>query len=407
MDIQTFLANFAPRHGHIPANDLNVPKYTSTKSKKMKKIIFMAASALLLAACSGEKGHVKINLPEDFNDSTLVVSHVIIDNMFNAKQPEDVVVVYDTLRVENGVASLKLDPAGAAQYMIYPPVTTLTQPEFYANPGDNLTIDIKSFEPRVYTAEGTELMKDITDFLSATTPVRQEYIDYIRNNDEVTPEQAKELLDRYDASVKQFVNDHPKSQAIPYAILELSSDDFKACYDNMTPEAKKSILMPYADLYNRDVEEMLKEQEAVDARKAEVASGKLEAPAFTLPDLNGKKVSLSDFRGKWVVLDFWGSWCGWCVKGFPALKDAYKKYGDKIVVIGIGCNEPEADWRAGVKEHQLPWINLYNGDDHALYDAYNITGFPTKAIINPEGHLVDLTTGEDPSFYDRLASFVK
>ncbi|MDE6037088.1 MAG: TlpA family protein disulfide reductase, partial [Duncaniella sp.] len=190
-------------------------------------------------------------------------------------------------------------------------------------------------------------------------------------------------------------------------IMNLSGDDFKAIYDNMTPEAKKSILMPYADAYNQQVEEMIKEREAEQARKDEIASGKITAPDFTLPDLNGKNVSLSDFKGKWVVLDFWGSWCGWCVKGFPALKDAYAKYGNKIVVIGIDCNESEEDWREGVKKHELPWLNLYNGDNRELYEAYNISGFPTKAIINPDGKLVDLTTGEDPSFFTRLADFVK
>ena len=83
------------------------------------------------------------------------------------------------------------------------------------------------------------------------------------------------------------------------------------------------------------------------------------------------------------------------------------KYGDKIQIIGIDCNESEADWRAGVKKYELPWINVYNGDNRDLYAAYNITGFPTKVIINPEGKLVDVTTGEDPSFYTRLATFVE
>ncbi|MDE6393778.1 MAG: TlpA family protein disulfide reductase, partial [Duncaniella sp.] len=87
--------------------------------------------------------------------------------------------------------------------------------------------------------------------------------------------------------------------------------------------------MPYAELLNRQTEEMQQAREAEEARQAEIAAGNVDAPDFTLPDLNGKEVSLSDFRGKWVVLDFWGSWCGWCVKGFPALKEAYTQYGKK------------------------------------------------------------------------------
>lgn len=370
-------------------------------------MIFMAALAVTLASCSKEEGSVTIRLPKDFKEKTLVVNHLTIDNIFAAKQQEDLKIVYDTLEVKDGVAEMKLVPSGPAQYTIEPPAMTTMQPQFYASPGDELEVTITTFEPLDYEVTGSELMDDLTALASATTPIQQEYIAFVSGSDSVPEEQAKEIMGRYDAAIKKFVAEHPKSLAVPYAILDLSGDDFKKVYDNMTPEARKSILMPYAELYNKQVVEMQSARNEEEARKAEVASGAITAPNFTLPDLNGKQVSLSDFRGKWVVLDFWGSWCGWCVKGFPALKQAYEKYGDKIVVIGIDCNESEDDWRAGVKQHQIPWLNLYNGHDRKLYSDYNIEGFPTKAIINPEGKLVDLTTGEDPTFYDRLAKFVE
>ncbi|MDE5791468.1 MAG: TlpA family protein disulfide reductase [Muribaculaceae bacterium] len=373
----------------------------------MKKVIFMAVMALILGSCSKDEGKVTIKLPKDFKEKTLVVNHLTIDNIFTAKQQEDLKMVYDTLEVKDGVAVLKLDPSGPAQYTIEPPVMTTMQPQFYASPGDKLEVTISKFEPLDYKVTGSELMDDLTELASVTTPIQQEYMVFVSSSDSVPEAEAKAIMDRYDAAVKKFVAEHPKSPAVPFAILDLSGDDFKKVYDNMTPEAKSSILMPYAELYNKQVEEMQSARNEEEARKAEVASGTITAPNFTLPDLAGKKVSLSDFRGKWVVLDFWGSWCGWCVKGFPALREAYEKYGDKIVVIGIDCNESEADWRAGVKQHQIPWLNLYNGHDKKLYTDYNIEGFPTKAIINPEGKLVDLTTGEDPTFYDRLAKFVE
>lgn len=372
----------------------------------MNKLIPFAAIALLLASCANEKGTVKIQLPEDFQEKTLVVSHLTIKNMFEATQAEDLTVIYDTLEVKDRVAELRLDPAGPARYSIEPPVMATMQPEFYAEPNDALTVTVISFEPLDYDVKGSKLMEDITAYNSTIHPIQQEYMALVSRNSNISPEQLQQQMKRYDDAVKKFVADNPDSPAIPFVITDLSGDDFKAAYDSMTPAAKKSILMPFAEAYNKDVEEMQSQREEEEARKAEVASGKIEAPGFTLPDLAGKKVSLSDFRGKWVVLDFWGSWCGWCVKGFPALKDAYKEYGDKLVVIGIDCNESEADWREGVKKHELPWINVYNGNDRALYEAYQITGFPTKAIINPEGKLVDLTVGEDPSFFTRLADFI-
>lgn len=373
----------------------------------MKKILFLAVTGLMLASCSNDKGSVTIQLPKDFAGKTLVVSHVTIDNIFTAKQQEDLRVIYDTLEVKDGVAKMKLDPAGAARYNIEPPTVTRTEPDFYAAPDEKLEVVIKAFNPLDYEVKGTELMEDLTALTAVTGPIQGEYLALVSNNDSVSEAQVKGIMDRYDAAIKDFVARHPKSPAVPFAILDLSGDDFKSAYDNLTPEARKSILMPYAELYNRQAEEMQQERATEEARKAEIASGTITAADFTLPDLQGKQVSLSDFRGKWVVLDFWGSWCGWCIKGFPALKEAYQKYGDKIAVIGIDCNDTEEAWRAAVKSHQLPWLNLYNGDNKDLYIAYNIEGFPTKAIINPEGKLVDLTTGEDPTFFERLAGFVE
>lgn len=373
----------------------------------MKNILIYAALGLTIASCSKDNSSVTIHLPEGYPEKTIVVSHLTIDNIFTATNQDDLKIFYDTLEVKNGVAKMKLDPTGPSRYNIEPPVATRLQPDFYAAPDDKLEITIENFDPLKYDVKGSVLMEDLMALSSVTDPIQQEYYLLVSNNDDVTEEQAKEYMDRYDEAIKKFVNENPTSPVVPFAILDLSGDDFKTFYDNLTPEAKQSILMPYAELYNRQVEEMQQARADEEARKAEVASGTITAPDFTLPDLAGNKVSLSDFRGKWVVLDFWGSWCGWCVKGFPALKEAYAKYGDKIVVIGIDCNEPEAEWRAGVEKHRLPWINLYNGDNRDLYSAYNIEGFPTKAIINPDGKLVDLTTGEDPSFFTRLADFVK
>ena len=377
----------------------------------MKKLIHLVAIALLLASCSGDKGTVSIRLPEDFQEKTLVVSHITIKNMFDATQVEDLTVIYDTLAVKDGVAKLRLDPAGPSRYSIEPPVLTTMQPEFYASPNESLTVTIESFEPLSFDVKGSKLMEGIMAYHAVVNPIRMEYMEFVsRNTDDSSEdlqEKMKEYMDRQDDAIKKFVADNPDNPAVPYVITDLSGDDFKKYYDAMTPEAKKSILKPFADAYYKQVEEMLTQREEEEARKAEVASGKIEAPGFTLLDPAGKMVSLSDFRGKWVVLDFWGSWCGWCVKGFPALKEAYKKYGDRLVVIGIDCNESEEDWLEGLKKYELPWINVYNGMDRAIYEAYNITGFPTKAIINPEGKLVDLTTGEDPSFFTRLADFMK
>ena len=373
----------------------------------MNKLMMIAGLALLLGACGKESGEVAIELPSDFKENTIVVSHITLDNIYDAKKQDDLVIVNDTLEVRDGKAVLALKEKTPTWYYVVPPVPVRQQPEFYAVPGDKLDVKITNFDPLEYDVKGSQLMEDIMAYYSVTNPIQMEYVNLMSASDSVSPDAAKAIIDRYDDAVKKFVADHPDSHAVPLVIQDLDSEDFKQIYDNLSAEAKKSILMPGAVNYNKEVEKVFAERQAEQARKDEVAAGKTDAPNFTLPDLNGKQVSLSDFRGKWVVLDFWGSWCGWCIKGFLQLKEAYKEYGDKIVVIGIDCNESEDEWREGVKKYQLPGLNLYNGNDQKIYQDYKIEGFPTKVIISPEGKLVDLTTGEDPEFFDRLAAFVK
>ncbi len=131
------------------------------------------------------------------------------------------------------------------------------------------------------------------------------------------------------------------------------------------------------------------------------------APDFTLNDINGKPLSLSDLKGKWVILDFWGSWCPWCIKGFPALKEAYKQYDGKVEVLGIDCRDSEEVWKEAVKKYELPWLQVYNPNGSDLTSKYGIKGYPTKFIIDPEGRIANVTIGEDPAFFEVLSTLVK
>lgn len=129
------------------------------------------------------------------------------------------------------------------------------------------------------------------------------------------------------------------------------------------------------------------------------------APDFTLKNALGEPVSLSEFQGQWVVLDFWGSWCRWCIKGIPEMKEAYAKYHPKgLEIIGIDCGDTEVQWVEALAQYQLPWVNLYNPDskDSAIVQLYNIQGYPTKIVIDPQGYIYEVFVGEVPDFYDLL-----
>ena len=77
------------------------------------------------------------------------------------------------------------------------------------------------------------------------------------------------------------------------------------------------------------------------AEATEVAVDGELAPDFELPNLQGSTTKLSSLRGKYVVLDFWGSWCVWCIRGIPKMKEAYTKYKDKMEILGVDCRDTE------------------------------------------------------------------
>ena len=123
---------------------------------------------------------------------------------------------------------------------------------------------------------------------------------------------------------------------------------------------------------------------------------------FCLKDIEGKQFRLSSLRGKYVVLDFWGSWCYWCMKGMPEMKKYYARYADRLAIVGINCGDTEAKWKATVAKHELPWINVYCPDGDDLLTEYDIQGFPTKIVISPDGKIINGVCGEDKSFYQCL-----
>jgi len=142
--------------------------------------------------------------------------------------------------------------------------------------------------------------------------------------------------------------------------------------------------------------------ETIETETTAVEADGIEAPDFTLNDLNGKPLTLSSLRGKYVILDFWGSWCGWCIKGIPQMKEYYQKYAGKFEILGIDCNDPEEKWKAAVEKYELPWLHVYNPRNSDLLEQYEIEGFPTKIIVGPDGKIVKTIIGENPAFYTLL-----
>jgi cytochrome c biogenesis protein CcmG/thiol:disulfide interchange protein DsbE len=121
-----------------------------------------------------------------------------------------------------------------------------------------------------------------------------------------------------------------------------------------------------------------------------VASGEAPmAPTFTLESLDGEeRISLTDFRGQAIVLNFWASWCGPCKEEAPMLQAAWEQYRDRgLVVLGIDAQDIAADGRRFAERYGMTYPLAYDGNGSTL-GRFGNTGFPETWFVSPSGRLV-------------------
>ena len=126
------------------------------------------------------------------------------------------------------------------------------------------------------------------------------------------------------------------------------------------------------------------------------AQGAAKKPIdFTLKNTSGKKVKLSNFRGKVVLVDVWATWCGYCVQEIPGLIDLQQSTTDEklpLQIIGISVDKNKDDAKQFAKKHKINYPILF-AEDKAMKPFGQIYGLPTKFIINKDGVIVDKIIG--------------
>ncbi|MBC9909441.1 TlpA disulfide reductase family protein [Chitinophaga varians] len=188
---------------------------------------------------------------------------------------------------------------------------------------------------------------------------------------------------------KAYINQHPDSYISLVALREIAGS--KIDYDAVAP------------LFNSLSVNISKSKAGADfARRLEIAkalSVNAIAPDFTQNDVNGNPVSLSGFKGQYVLVDFWASWCGPCRGENPNVVKAYQQYKDKgFTILGVSLDSKKEAWVKAIEHDQLTWTHVSDLKywNNEVAKQYDIKSIPANFLLDKNGKIIarDLR-GED------------
>jgi peroxiredoxin len=262
--------------------------------------------------------------------------------------------------------------------------------EIYVENGE-ITVKAKKAEPTVFEITGSVSNKEFTDFTKAFIPIAQQLNALGSTINSTVPGAERDALmktytttqDNLQKTIEKFAREKNKS-AVAAFILNATFD--------FNPDVV--VLENRFNMLDASVKTTAagKQLEEFIAEKKVGAVGTV-AMDFTQPDTTGSPISLSSFRGKYVLVDFWASWCGPCRNENPNVVESYNKFKSKnFTILGVSLDRPgrRDAWVQAINADNLTWNHVSDLKfwDNAAAKLYHIQGIPQNILVDPEGKIV-------------------
>lgn len=307
----------------------------------------------------------------------------------------------DSASVKNGVFTFNgvvQEPSAAFVILSEEgkPLRQLSNPDFRSIYLSKGVINIKGTNLKDSKVSGNKINADLAKYELASTSIKSQVDALVKKYTNATDEQkedpayAEEIETAYNELMeKQGVADIAFIKANPSSFISLNILDEKLDPSNV--EEFKALYTAFdANLKNSKKGKAV--QEKIDDLY-KLGVGQL-APDFSMPDVNGKEIALSSLRGKYVLVDFWASWCGPCRAENPNVVKAYNQYKDKgFTIYGVSLDRPgkKADWVEAIEKDGLgQWTNVSDLQfwNSPVLKMYSIQGIPQNYLLDKEGRIV-------------------
>lgn len=275
---------------------------------------------------------------------------------------------------------------------------------FLANPGDQIVFEgqVKDFIDAY--PSGTKANDELASINRRIFPLMNESINLqleINQLDETDPAvaQLQEKMESLDSQVlamkKDFVRSNTNSQAAAWYLSDMM-------VRSQVTEEEAIVLFKGLDKQLIDYAFY----DAVALRVEGIEStqvGKIMPNFTTVATLDSSTFELNDLRGKYVLIDFWGTWCAPCIGEMPKVKAYKEKYADQLVVLGVNNGDTMDKIRDFVTPKNYDWQQILDKDGtQDLVLKLNVAGFPTKFILSPEGEILYRFVGDTEEAFEVL-----